>query len=161
MLLGQLGGQANLIDVMSKQLRAMDVLPHLHGHRGGGYVGMLGCGDHNCINIVLLLIEHHPEILVFGDIRELPVEARDWPATSILLGFNVAREVGIHITKGRHVYAAHLEHLGNDISPVPSGTDNCDVDQVARGGLAEYVPGNNRAGRCGCGSAQEMTPGKF
>ena len=60
---------------------------------------MFGCCDHNRIDVVLLLTEHHPKVFVFWDVGELPVEARDMPV-AIFHGFYVVGEFRIHISLG-------------------------------------------------------------
>jgi len=92
---------------------------------------MFGGRNHHRVDLVLLLLEHHPKVFVFGEVGKLPVEAND-SAIAVFFCFNVSRPLGIHITQGNHIDSACFEHLGHDKGPVPSRADNTDIDQVTR-----------------------------
>ena len=101
-------------DVMSERLFGVDVLVALQGHRGGVEMLVIGGADDDRLDVFLLVV-HHAEIGVLGDVG-IAVE-------------DAARAVGIDVAQRDDVLIAD-DLLPGVAAALPAAADNGDVEAL-------------------------------
>ena len=146
----RLGQRPGLADGARQRLLHVDVLAELHrGHRDHG-VRVIGRRDEHRVD-VLLLLEHHAEVLVVGRLREL-VERRAALRRAGLGGRALVavaqRDDVVGLRHVEQVVRAHAVRVADD----------GDVDGVARRlePGAEHVARHDREAGRGGGGAHEL-----
>ena len=70
-LAGGLGDLAGLVHRVRQGLLAVDVLARLDGHHGRDGMDMVRRRHHDGVDVLVLLLEHHPKVVVLRGVREL------------------------------------------------------------------------------------------
>ena len=128
---GRFGEHAGLIDIVRKGLLDIDVLAELHGGKRGHGMGVVGRGDGHGIDILRLLVQHLPEVLIDLRLRET---------------FDGGPDLAIvHVRKANDVGLGALREFREIAFALSAGTDARDIQRVAGGqeSFAEHVPGHN------------------
>ena len=166
-LLGDARHETRLTDVVGERLLAVDVLAGLHRGDRDERVQVIGRGDQDGVDR-LLLLEHDPEVLVDRArvIRRLAGIVRfhfrlHRPAARLAAEVP-ARQVPLLGRIGqRDDLAVRLLEQGPGVGPaLAAGADDRHVHLVARGdesGPAEDVPGHDGEGRRGRGGRLDET----
>jgi len=133
---GQFGQQPRLIHRMGQWFLNINVLAHGHGVRGSDGMGVVGCGDHYCVDRLAHLIVHLAPVLV-------PFGPGILFENAVLLAVSV-----VHIAKGHDVLGFQVLEVG---IPHPSDTDSGDIQLVARRHMPQtgnHIAGKNREPGC-------------
>ena len=128
---------------MRQWLLHVYVLAERHGRTGRHGMDIVRCGHGTGVDIVLLLVQHLPIILVVT-----------------CLGESGPRRLGstvIHVHQGHDISLGTLGKLQQVALTLATGTDTGDVQLVARRGeaFADHIAGHDRERRRGHGRVLE------
>ena len=121
--LRQLAQAAGLPDRVRQRLLDIDMLAHLHRHRRGGRVHVVGRGDGDRVDAVLFLEEHVAEVAIEADVGEFLADFLGLPVQRVL----------VHIAQRADAHAG-LHHLADIAAALAAATD-CGEEQLRGAGI--------------------------
>lgn len=105
---------ARFVDIVRQRFLAVHVLAQADGHGRRDRVLVVRRAHHDSID-VLLLVQHHPKIVILGD----PGVAIEHPGSAAL----------VHIAKGNDSLSGYAADVPR---PTPAGADNADAEPLIR-----------------------------